>query len=771
MAGFRAWPKTGNGRLLNPDELFREALGYIDDDELFMSYTMALIEKGGPASRVNFMRHTRDGREKLCPIYLSYSHDEINWPHSSLLSRIKQLCGQRHACFGLASARRMTPGQTTNAFRNKQESKKTTGTDFEERSFSIVANDRTLDLVAPSFEAAKVWMRAIELLLGKYQSDENTFKAYIEMHWDRADTDRSGNLTCDEVRGVIQNMSINFDKAWFEKKFTEFDSNGDNSMDKDEFNQFARLLFSDRPEVAHIIRMIADEDHAAAVSEPKKINGRQPSILRSNSARGSWRAQSRQGPCISQAGFVRLFNDFQRGPLEDEVDEDYAQAVFRRIVGTDTEVLDVMELAMYLDARDNDVYDPVRCVPGCGSDDVETYMSQPLNHYWINSSHNTYLTGDQLKSESSAEQYGFVLQRGARCVEIDCWDGDDGENPMVTHGMTMCTKIKFKSVIEEINLHAFGPPADNHYPVIISIEMHCSPTYQKKMAQIVNAVLGDRLYIYNPSEPFPSPEALKCKILLKGDRFENTEAEEDDGDEPAGHDESQKVSKTKMPKSSKVVEEWSKLIGLPANKQKNVELEEINASLKSPKLAMQSYAEAKALKMLEKKKEQFIDFNLNMLSRIFPSGTRVDSSNMNPVSYWSAGCHAVALNFQKGDLGMSLNHGKFRENSRLGYVLKHPSQRRSGAESCSCQLSVRVLSCQRLPPKAILKGKGKTPGDVLDVYVRVAVHGAGKDSKEFRTKTVRDNGFNPSFGPQGQGEAFAFNIKVCTRAPVCRTCV
>ena len=87
----------------------------------------------------------------------------------------------------------------------------------------------------------------------------------------------------------------------------------------------------------------------------------------------------------------------------------------------------------------------------------------------------------------------------------------------------------------------------------------------------------------------------------------------------------------------------------------SVELEEINASLKSPKLAMQSYAEAKALKMLEKKKEEFIDFNLNMLSRIFPSGKRVDSSNMNPVSYWSAGCHAVTLNFQKSDLGMNLN--------------------------------------------------------------------------------------------------------------------
>lgn len=361
-----------------------------------------------------------------------------------------------------------------------------------------------------------------------------------------------------------------------------------------------------------------------------------------------------------------------------------------------------------------------------------------------------------------------MLQRGARCVEIDCWDGDDGKNPVVTHGMTLCTKVKFKDVIEEIKSHAFAPPADNHYPVIVSIEMHCTEKYQKKMAQIVTEVLGDQLYTCRDSIPFPSPEDLKFKVLLKGDRLGDQHAQGADSNlDDSAHGEeipqssSQKEIATK-PKKAKIVQEWSDLIALPANKQKNVELKDINAGLQCPKFTMQSYAEAKALKMLEKKKEDFIDFNLNMLSRIFPSGTRVDSSNMNPVPYWSAGCHAVALNFQKGDLGMSLNHGKFRENARLGYVLKHPSQRRSGVVSASCRLNVWVLSCQRLPPKAILKGKKSTAGkDVLDVYVRLEMHGTGSDSKEARTKTVHDNGFNPTFG-QGRGELFSFNVKVDT---------
>jgi hypothetical protein len=42
---------------------------------------------------------------------------------------------------------------------------------------------------------------------------------------------------------------------------------------------------------------------------------------------------------------------------------------------------------------------------------------------------------------------------------------------------------------------------------------------------------------------------------------------------------------------------------------------------------------------------------------------------------------------------MSLNHGKFRENNSLGYVLKHPSQRATGVASSSCRSVQIVVSC------------------------------------------------------------------------------
>ncbi|XP_028122682.1 phosphoinositide phospholipase C 6-like [Camellia sinensis] len=395
-------------------------------------------------------------------------------------------------------------------------------------------------------------------------------------------------------------------------------------------------------------------------------------------------------------------------------------------------------------------------------------MTAPLQHYFIYTGHNSYLTGNQLSSDASDLPIIKALQNGVRVIELDLWPNSEKDDIHVLHGRTLTAPVTLIKCLQSIKEYAF---VKSPYPVIVTLEDHLTADLQAKVAEMVIETFGELLY-YPASgclEEFPSPEALKHRIILSTkppkeylesegptEKDSSTEAasgkespdlaaelDPDDSDDTDQDDEGSDGCEQKSCQLG--ARQYKHLIAIHAGKPKNGLKEALRAGIE--RIKRLSLSETALEKAAESYGTDLVRFTQKNFLRVYPKATRVTSSNFNPLTAWMHGAQMVAFNLQGYGKSLCLMHGMFRSNGECGYVKKPDFLMMNGPNN-EVFNPITALLVKKTLKVRVYMGYGwhldfsLTHFDSYsppDFYTKVYIVGVPADEAKKKTKVIDDD--------------------------------
>lgn len=714
--------------------------------------------------------------------------------------------------------------------------------DAESRWFTIIISDserskgrtvKTLHLIAPTRRILGLWITTLEhisryrigLMAGLAGSGQS--EAVLTAHWQREmarffpqglGPDEEENLNFGAVESVCRSLHINCSRNMLRAQFSKADVGLKGKLNFFEFKDFLMRL-KERKDIKDIYKAQAT-DHKDGLTVDEFL-----SFLRD---------EQKEDIDSDRAYWVSVFDKFVRRSKSRAPN-------IPESPGVQTPArMSLDAFSSYVSSAGNGIY---------ASRPPQSRFDRPLNEYFISSSHNTYLLGRQVAGASSTEAYITALTQGCRCVEIDCWDGADGR-PIVSHGRTMTTSVLFADCISVINRYAFVTcdfPVILSLEVHCNPEQQLAMV--KIMKDVFKDQLVLEPLMAN-TFALPSPEELKGRILVKVKTCDETEGcmqQETapsytptgrkrsssspfmrpsmldtpvpaslpplsspptigpDGPPPMLTQDRRSLTTTSM--SSATDDSDSALMPMQKERKRRQKskitkpLSDLGVYTRGYKWHSFTTAESQRYNHVysfaersfegicrdSENKAQFEKHNRKYLTRVYPSGFRLRSSNFDPLKFWRRGVQMAALNWQTYDIGMQMNHAMFAAGTdRTGYILKpeglrvsdpHDTEKKLKTERKRVGFSIDVISAQQLPrPSSI------GPDDSINPYVEIEMFSAddrgqslvfgegGMDASarngmsglgfphRRRTKIEQSNGYSPIFNDQ-------FRLSVETKYP------